>query len=263
MESTLVQCETPRLTWNFARMKTLRLATLLMLFLCQESTVGLVHAGFISSTVNQDGTKRLDYNMGLGSASKIGIFDFGFGANPSPESLIFIKARIRLWVQLPPDAIGDLAPEIVFAKAGTTDLNQALITGDAVKTDIRISFNLFPSGNGVVEKTTGFENLTSQQSLALSSIIAKDPSSRVEAWLVSDTLKAITVPAFGEFLDFSNGFPIVTVKRFTATLDLVAPEPSSNIIFAGFGLLCVRRFWTARKKWTSNRYKEIAGLCPT
>ena len=263
MEPTLGQFETPRLTWNFASMKTLRLATLLILFLCQQSTVGFVHAGFISSTVDQDGMKRLDYNMDLGSASKIGIFDFGFGANASPENLMFIKARIRLWVQLPDNAIGDLAPEIVFAKAGTTNLNHALIVGDAVKTDIRISFNLFPSGDGVVEKTTGFENLTSQQRLALSSIITKDPSSRVEAWLVSDTFKAITVPAFGEFLDFVDGFPVVTFKRFTATLDLVVPEPSSNIIFAGFGLLCVRRFWTARKKWTSTRYKEIAGLCPT
>jgi hypothetical protein len=129
---------------------------------------------------------------------------------------------------------------------GETNLDQALITGDAIRTDIRISYNLFPSGLGIVEKQTDFENLTRAQSLALSAILASDPNQRLDAWLVSDTLTAITVPASGEFLDFSGGFPISIVRRYDTTLDLkFVPEPSTSIVFAGFSLWLLRgaRAW--------------------
>jgi len=177
--------------------------------------------------------------------------------------LNFIKARIRLWVQLPEEAIGDLAPIIVFAKVGTTNLEQALITGDAVRTDIRISYNLIESGPGVVEKQTKFENLTQQQDLALSAILASDPGYRLEAWLVSDTLTAITVPASGEYLDFSNGFPTIVIRNFDSTLDLAyVPEPSANLIFGSLGLLLISWNRTCRRHKTTLLQKGKIESCP-
>lgn len=223
-------------------MKTDKLALVLLCFALAMGLCGRVLGGIATSTVNQDGTK-IDFgdpippdNNLAGSASRIGLYDFDFGT--SPLSLNFLQARIRLWVQLPIEAEGDNAPYIVFAKAGTTDLQQALINGDAVRTDIRISFNLPDRGFGVVEKQTDFQNLTRQQDLALAAILASDPSNRLEAWLVSDTLKAITVPARGETFEVINGFPVVTFQPFTSTLDLrYVPEPSTNNIFIAGSLL--------------------------
>jgi hypothetical protein len=124
---------------------------------------------------------------------------------------------------------------------GAINLDQALIAGDAIRTDIRISYNLFPSAIGIVEKQTDFINLTGAQSLALSAILASDPSYRVDAWLVSDSLTAITVPASGEFLDLSGDFPIAVIRRYDTTLDLkFVPEPSTSIVFAGFSLWLLR-----------------------
>jgi hypothetical protein len=208
--------------------------------------VPVAQAGIATSTVEQNGTK-IGFNGDIGSASKIGTFDFNFPGGL--EGLSFIQARIRLSVQLPPEAFGDLAPQIVFAKLGATNLDQALIAGDAIRTDIRISYNLFPSGIGIVEKQTDFENLTGAQNLALSAILASDPNYRLDAWLVSDTLTAITVPASGEFLDTSGEFPIAVVRRYDTTLDLkYVPEPSTSIVFAGLNLWLLRgaRAWKRR-----------------
>jgi hypothetical protein len=82
--------------------------------------------------------------------------------------------------------------------------------------------------------------------LALTAILASDPNYRVDAWLVSDTLRAITVPASGEFLDLSGDFPISVMTRYDTTLDLMpVPEPSTSIVFAGFSLWLLRgtRAW--------------------
>jgi hypothetical protein len=224
-------------------MNATKIAAVLSTLIASILLIPDTRAGMATSTVEQNGTK-IGFNAARGSASKIGTFDFNF-----PDGLTgldFLQARIRLSVQLPPEAFGVLAPQIVFAKLGATNLDQALIAGDAIRTDIRISYNLFPSGLGIVEKQTDFENLTRAQSLALSAILASDPNQRIDAWLVSDTLTAITVPASGEFLDFSGGFPISIVRRFDTTLDLkFVPEPSTSIVFAGFSLWLLRgaRAW--------------------
>ena len=224
-------------------MNAIKIAVVLGILVASTTLIPVAQAGIATSTVDQNGTK-IGFNANNGSASKIGTFDFDF-----PSGLVglgFIEARIRLSVQLPPEAFGDLAPQIVFAKLGETNLDQALITGDAIRTDIRISYNLFPSGLGIVEKQTEFVNLTSVQSLALSAILASDPSYRLDAWLVSDTLTAITVPSVGEYLDLSGPFPIAVVTRYDATLDLkYVPEPSTSIAFTGLSLWLLRgaRSW--------------------
>lgn len=216
------------------------------------------YAGIALSTVQQDGLK-IDYNGNLtsaaqlpnasfpGSASRIATFDFN---RNDLDYIYFIQARIQLWVQLPPEAIGDLAPYLVFSKviqnaSGNGPLlDAALIAGDAIKTDIRISFDLFPSGLGIVEKQIDFKDLTNAQSLALTKILTEDPQQRVDVWLASDTLKAITVPSSASYLDFSNGFPFVVATDFNSTLELrFIPEPSSMTIFGiGFSII-LRRSW--------------------
>jgi hypothetical protein len=224
-------------------MNAIKIAAVLSILIASTSWISVGQAGIATSTVDQDGTK-IGFNGNLGSASKIGTFDFNFPGGLA--GLNFTEARIRLSVQLPPEAIGDLAPQIVFAKLGATNLDQALITGDAIRTDIRISYNLFPSGIGIVEKQTDFEDLTRVQNLALSAILASDPSYRLDVWLVSDTLTAITVPASGEFLDTSGEFPVSVIRRYDTTLDLkFVPEPSTSIVFAGFSLWLLRgaRAW--------------------
>ena len=219
-------------------MNAIKIAALMGVLVVSTTWVPVAQAGIATSTVEQNGTK-IGFNGNIGSASKIGTFDFNFPGGLA--DLSFSEARIRLSVQLPPEAIGDLAPQIVFAKLGATNLDQALIAGDAIRTDIRISYNLFPSGIGIVEKQTDFINLTGAQNLALSAILASDPSYRVDAWLVSDSLTAITVPASGEFLDLSGDFPIAVIRRYDTTLDLkFVPEPSTSIVFAGFSLWLLR-----------------------
>jgi hypothetical protein len=176
-------------------MNPIRFATVIAvligtLFHWGKDDLGQSHAGMVLSTVQQDGLK-VDYNGNLtsldqlpnasrpGSASRIGTFDFEFVDLPN---LYFIRARIRLFVQLPPDAVSDFAPQLVFSKVlpgASPDLDAALITGDAVKTDIKISFDLFPSGLGIVEKEIDFQDLTKEQSLKLSSILSNDPQQRV------------------------------------------------------------------------------------
>jgi hypothetical protein len=224
-------------------MDAIKIAGVLSILVATTTLIPDVQAALATSTVDQNGTK-IGFNGNIGSASKIGTFDFNFPNGLA--DLDFTQARIRLSVQLPPEAFGDLAPQIVFAKLGATNLDQALISGDAIRTDIRISYNLFPSGIGVVEKQTDFKNLTGAQNLALTAILASDPNYRVDAWLVSDTLRAITVPASGEFLDLSGDFPISVMTRYDTTLDLMpVPEPSTSIVFAGFSLLLLRgtRAW--------------------
>ena len=231
-------------------MNAIKIAVVLGILVASTTLVPVAQAGIATSTVDQNGTK-IGFNANNGSASKIGTFDFNFPSGLA--GLGFTEARIRLSVQLPPEAFGDLAPQIVFAKLGETNLDQALITGDAIRTDIRISYNLFPSGLGIVEKQTDFVNLTSAQNLALSAILASDPSHRLDAWLVSDTLTAITVPAFGEFVDLSGPFPVVVVTRYDSTLDLkFVPEPSTSIAFTGLSLWLLRR----ARSWTRDRNKK-------
>ena len=228
-------------------MNAIKIAAVLSILIASTAWISVGQAGIATSTVDQDGTK-IGFNGNLGSASKIGTFDFNFPGGLA--GLDFLQARIRLSVQLPPEAVGDLAPQIVFAKLGATNLDQALITGDAIRTDIRISYNLFPSGIGIVEKQTDFEDLTRVQNLALSAILASDPSSRLDAWLVSDTLTAITVPAFGEYVDLSGPFPIVVITRYDSTLDLkFVPEPSTSIAFTGLSLWLLR----GARSWKRNR----------
>ena len=228
-------------------MNAIKIAVLLSILIASTLLIPGARAGIATSTVDQNGTK-IGFNSNNGSASKIGTFDFNFPNGLG--GLDFTEARIRLSVQLPPEAIGDLAPQIVFAKLGETNLDQALITGDAIRTDIRISYNLFPSGLGIVEKQTDFVNLTNAQNLALSAILASDPSSRLDAWLVSDTLTAITVPAFGEYVDLSGPFPIVVITRYDSTLDLkFVPEPSTSIAFTGLSLCLLR----GARSWKRNR----------
>jgi hypothetical protein len=224
-------------------MDAIKIAGVLSILVATTTLIPDVQAALATSTVDQNGTK-IGFNGNIGSASKIGTFDFNFPNGLA--DLDFTQARIRLSVQLPPEAFGDLAPQIVFAKLGATNLDQALISGDAIRTDIRISYNLFPSGIGIVEKQTDFQDLTEAQNLALSAILSSDPNSRLDAWLVSDTLTAITVPAFGEFLDLSGDFPITVTRRYDTTLDLkFVPEPSTSIVFAGFSLWLLRgtRAW--------------------
>lgn len=192
------------------------------------------NAGVIfSSTTNQIGTK-VDFNKtpqnpaGSGSASKIGLYDFRNDA----DAYSYLKARIRLWVQLPPEAVGDKAPYIVIAKAGTLDLDLALTVGDAVRLDLRVSYDLFPSGPGVVEKRTDFENITQDQSLAIAAIMEQDPERRIEAWLASEDFKDITVPASFDSLQIVNGRPQIVTTILNSTLDLEAvPEPTSIACF--------------------------------
>lgn len=236
-------------------MNAIKIAVLLSIWIASTLLIPEAHAGIATSTVDQHGTK-IGFNANNGSASKIGTFDFNFPSGLG--GLDFIEARIRLSVQLPPEAIGDLAPQIVFAKLGETNLDQALITGDAIRTDIRISYNLFPSGLGIVEKQTDFVNLTTAQNLALSAILASDPNYRLDAWLVSDTLTAITVPAFGEYLDLSGPFPIAVITRYDATLDLkFVPEPSTSIAFTGLSLWLLRgaRSWKRDRNLKSSNSK--------
>lgn len=228
--------------------------------LCQwgQANLGQSYAGVALSTVQQDGLK-IDYNGNLtsaeqlpnasfpGSASRIGTFDFNLR---NLDGIYFLQARIQFWVQLPPEAIGNLAPYLVFSKVnqnaseGFPHLDAALIAGDAIKTDIRISFDLFPAGLGIVDKQIDFRDLTEEQSLGLSKILSEDPQQRVDVWLASDTLKAITVPSSASYLDFSNGFPILVATDFNSTLELkFVPEPSSMAIFGiGFSII-LHRSW--------------------
>ena len=231
-------------------MNAIKIAVVLGILVASTTLIPVAQAGIATSTVDQNGTK-IGFNANNGSASKIGTFDFNFPNGLA--GLDFIEARIRLSVQLPPEAFGVLAPQIVFAKLGQTNLDQALIAGHAIRTDVRISYNLFPSGLGVVEKQTDFVKLTSAQNLALSAILASDPSHRVDAWLVSDTLTAITVPSSGEFLDLSGPFPIAVVTRYDSTLDLkFVPEPSTSIAFTGLSLWLLR----GARSWTQDRNKK-------
>ena len=235
-------------------MNAIKIAVVLGILVASTTLVPVAQAGIATSTVDQNGTK-IGFNANNGSASKIGTFDFNFPSGLA--GLGFTEARIRLSVQLPPEAFGDLAPQIVFAKLGETNLDQALITGDAIRTDIRISYNLFPSGLGIVEKQTDFINLTGAQNLALSAILASDPSYRLDAWLVSDTLTAITVPASGEFLDLSGPFPIAVITRYNSTLDLkFVPEPSTSIAFTGLSLWLMR----GARSWSRDRNKKSAKI---
>lgn len=196
--------------------------------------IGNCDAGYVfSSTVEQNGSK-VNFNKtpqnpaGTGSASKIGLYSFGADA----DQFKYIQAKIRVWVQLPPEAIGDKAPYIVIAKSGTLDLDLALTVGDAVRLDLRISYDMFPSSNGVVEKETEFENLTFDQSRAIAAIMAKDPDRKIEAWLASDDFKAITVPASYDTLQIVNGRPTTVTKILNSTLTLEAvPEPSTIALF--------------------------------
>ncbi|MFN6138201.1 MAG: hypothetical protein ACK480_06805 [Planctomycetota bacterium] len=228
--------------------------------LCQwgQANLGQSYAGIALSTVQQDGLK-IDYNGNLtsaeqlpnasfpGSASRIGTFDFNLS---NLDGIYFLQARIQFWVQLPPEAIGNLAPYLVFSKVnqnasdGFPHLDAALIAGDAIKTDIRISFDLFPAGLGIVDKQIDFIDWTEEQSLGLSKILSEDPQQRVDVWLASDTLKAITVPSSASYLDFSNGFPILVASDFNSTLELkFVPEPSSMAIFGiGFSII-LHRSW--------------------
>lgn len=228
--------------------------------LCQwgQANLGQSYAGIALSTVQQDGLK-IDYNGNLtsaeqlpnasfpGSASRIGTFDFNLS---NLDGIYFLQARIQFWVQLPPEAIGNLAPYLVFSKVNQNasedfpHLDAALIAGDAIKTDIRISFDLFPAGLGIVDKQIDFRDLTEEQSLGLSKILSEDPQQRVDVWLASDTLKAITVPSSASYLDFSNGFPILVATDFNSTLELkFVPEPSSMAIFGiGFSII-LHRSW--------------------
>lgn len=228
--------------------------------LCQwgQANLGQSYAGIALSTVQQDGLK-IDYNGNLtsaeqlpnasfpGSASRIGTFDFNLS---NLDGIYFLQARIQFWVQLPPEAIGNLAPYLVFSKVnqnasdGFPHLDAALIAGDAIKTDIRISFDLFPAGLGIVDKQIDFRDLTEEQSLGLSKILSEDPQQRVDVWLASDTIKAITVPSSASYLDFSNGFPILVASDFNSTLELkFVPEPSSMAIFGiGFSII-LHRSW--------------------
>jgi hypothetical protein len=227
-----------------------------------------VRAGIALSTVLQDGTKvdysgtatRLDQlppmNQRLGSASRIGTFDFEFMDLPG---LYFLRARIRFWVQLPPEAIGDLAPYLVFSpvlQGDSPDLDLELISGRAVKTDIRISFDLFPAGVGIVEKQIDFKDLTRAQSSKLSTILSHDPQQRVDVWLASDTLKAITVPKNVSYISVSTGLPTLVVRNLTSTLDLeFVPEPATSVMF-GIGLsVALQRSWKEyrRRKSTSSK----------
>ena len=235
-------------------MNAIKIAVVLGILVASTTLVPVAQAGIATSTVDQNGTK-IGFNANNGSASKIGTFDFNFPSGLA--GLGFTEARIRLSVQLPPEAFGDLAPQIVFAKLGETNLDQALITGDAIRTDIRISYNLFPSALGIVEKQTDFINLTGAQNLALSAILASDPSYRLDAWLVSDTLTAITVPASGEFLDLSGPFPIAVITRYNSTLDLkFVPEPSTSIAFTGLSLWLMR----GARSWSRDRNKKSAKI---
>jgi hypothetical protein len=202
--------------------------------LAVQLLVGSSYAGYVfSSTVEQNGTKvnfrKTPGNpAGTGSASKIGLYSFGTDA----DQFDYIRAKIRVWAQLPPEAIGDKAPYIVIAKSGTLDLDLALTVGDAVRLDLRVSYDMFPSSNGVVEKQTEFETVTLNQSLAIAAIMAKDPDRKVEAWLASDDFKAITVPASIDTLQIVNGRPTIVTKVLTSTLTLEAvPEPSTVALF--------------------------------
>ncbi len=238
-----------------------------------DCNLGRCHAGIATSTVQQDGLK-IKYNGNLtkndnletasfpGSASRIGTFDFNLS---NLGDLYFIQARIQVWVQLPPEAIGDLAPYLVFSKVTenqnpeSPSLDASLIAGDAIKTDIRISFDLFPSGLGIVEKQIDFKDLTREQSLGLSDILSKHPQQRVDVWLASDTLKAITVPSSASYLDFSNGFPLLVVNDFNSTLELkFVPEPSSMAIFGiGFSIALHRSWRGSRTSKNTGKPKDI------
>jgi hypothetical protein len=235
-------------------MNTVKFVAGLVILIATTLLVPMASAGIVTSTVDQNGTK-IGFNLNNGSASKIGTFDFNLPIGI--DSLNFQEARIRLSVQLPPEAFGALSPRIVFAKLGQTNLDQALITGDAIRTDIRISYNLFPSGIGIVEKQTDFVRLTRVQSLALSAILASDPSNRLDAWLVSDTLTAITVPALSEFLDLTGPFPIAIVTRYDSTLDLkFVPEPSTCIAFTGLSVWILR----GARSWKRDRNKKSSNV---
>ena len=250
-----------RLQRKIASMNSIRFIAVLAVLIGALCHTQQVRAGIALSTVLQDGTK-VDYsgtatslnqlppmNQRLGSASRIGTFDFEIVDLPN---VYFIRARIRLWVQLPPEAVSDLAPYLVFSKVlpgDQPDLDLALISGDAVKTDIRISFDLFPAGLGIVEKQVDFKNLTREQSLKLSSILTNDPKHRVDVWLASDSLKAITVPKSASYLDFSNGFPMLVVEDFTSTLELdFVPEPSTSAIFGIGCSILLQRSWQRHRR---------------
>jgi hypothetical protein len=249
-------------------MNPIRFATVTAVLLGMLCHFQHVQAGIATSTVVQSGTK-VDYigtassvgqlppmNERPGSASRIGTFDFEFMDLPG---LYFLRARIRFWVQLPPEAIGDLAPYLVFSpvlQGDSPDLDLELISGRAVKTDIRISFDLFPAGVGIVEKQIDFKDLTRAQSSKLSTILSDDPQQRVDVWLASDTLKAITVPKNVSYISVSTGLPTLVVRNLTSTLDLeFVPEPATSVMF-GIGLsVALQRSWKEyrRRKSTSSK----------
>lgn len=226
--------------------------------LALQLVTGSTNAGYVfSSTVEQNGTK-VDFNKspqnpaGTGSASKIGLYSFGSDA----DQFDYIRAKIRVWAQLPPEAIGDKAPYIVIAKSGTLDLDLALTVGDAVRLDLRVSYDMFPSSNGVIEKQTEFETVTLNQSLAIAAIMAKDPDRKVEAWLASDDFKAITVPATFDTLQIVNGRPTIVTRVLTSTLTLEAvPEPSTIALFLATPWMAHK--WNRRRKRPANSKHSI------
>ena len=195
-----------------------------LVFLAIASLCSQAQAGYISSTSFQDGTKEAFGQDG--SASRIGTFDFG------PAATGYILARVRLWVQLPLNATGTSAPLIYFVKKGESSFNAALVNGNTVRTDIRISADGYQSGLGVLEKQTGFESLTQAQGAGIASLIRSDADHQVEVWLVSDKFNAITVPRFIQLISITpEGDIITTQQRLTSTIDMVIPEPSSILAF--------------------------------
>lgn len=190
-------------------------------------------AAVISSTVNQSGAKILSPP---GASVKVGTFAFGSAA-PS-----YTEVRLRTWIELPTNAYGSFAPQLVLTSYDP--VNPSIITGDFVATSLKIEATTPPS-RGVQNRQSAWVSLTASEGASLASIIASDSQGRVDAWLVSPSIKDFATPAsFTNWFLTPSGDIVYYTVVYTATLELEAvPEPASSIVLGGltFGYIAIRR----------------------
>jgi hypothetical protein len=190
-------------------------------------------AAVISSTTNQNGYKILSPP---GAAVKVGTFSFG------PAAPSYTDVRLRTWIELPTNAYGGPAPQLVLTSYDGTNLS--IVTGMSVVTPLRIEATT-PPNLGVQNRQSAWVSLTPSDGASLASIIASDSKGRIDAWLVSPTIKDFATPA--SFTNWSltpAGDIIYTTITYTATLELEAvPEPTSSVVLGGLtlGLIALRR----------------------
>lgn len=221
-------------TSRLAVMGSSKFHTLFLASICVCAVLGSSSgAAVISSTVNQNGGKILSPP---GASVKVGTFAFG------PAAPSYTEVRLRTWIELPTNAYGSAAPQLVLASYDP--VNPSIFTGPFVTTSLRIEATT-PPNRGVQNRQSAWVSLTPTEGASLASLIASDSQGRIDAWLVSPSIKDFATPAsFTNWFLTPAGDVVYYTVVYTATLELEAvPEPTSSIVLGGltFGYIAIRR----------------------